>query len=156
MNRTLFFLSIVIFSIFVGSQITEGFLLVPYWKTLSRVEFYVFYAKFGPTIGSYYKTLTIIATLIPLGICIYCFFNKSSALKYSIVSTIFALLVIALFYVYFKDANQQFYDATFDAIQLKTVLRTWGHLHWLRVLFELLSLFFLILTLNILSQKRLF
>lgn len=154
MNRILCFFLIAIFSIFLGSQITEGYLLVPYWKTLSRTEFYEYYTKFGPTIGNFFTFLTIIAALIPLSISIYCITNKSRALKYSIVSTFFAFLFIALFYVYFKDTNQQFYEADFNSNQLKSVLKTWGHWHWLRVLFEFLSLTFLILALNILIQKK--
>lgn len=154
MNRILCFFSIAIFSIFLGSQITEGCLLVPYWKTLSRTEFYEYYSKFGPTIAKFFTVLTIIAALIPISISIYCFSNKSPALKYSIVSTFFAFLFIVLFYVYFKDTNQQFHKADFNSNQLKSVLRTWGHWHWLRVLFESLSLTFLTLALNILIQKK--
>ena len=154
MNRILCFFLIVIFSIFLGSQITEGRLFVPYWKTLSRTEFYDYYSKFGPTIGRFFTVLTIIAALIPLSISIYCFSNKSPALKYSIVSTLFAFLFIALFYIYFKDTNQQFHEADFNSIQLKSVLKTWEQWHWLRVLFEFLSLTYLILALNILVQKK--
>ena len=153
MFRTFIFTLIVIFSIFIGSQITEGVLLLPYWKTLSAVEFYSYYTKFGPTIGKFYSTLTIIAVLIPLGACIYCFFKKSSVLKYSIVSTFFAFLVIIVFYVYFKDTNHQFYVAAFNDEQLKLVLQTWGQWHWLRIVFEFLSLIFLIQAFNKLLQS---
>tara|TARA_R110002073_G_scaffold139232_3_gene289470 strand:- start:23016 stop:23495 length:480 start_codon:yes stop_codon:yes gene_type:complete len=154
MNRILIFLSIAVYSIFIGSQITEGYLLVPYWKTLSITEFHEYYSKFGPTINKFYTVLTILATLIPISIGIYCFSNKFHALKYSIVSSFFALLVIVLFYIYFKDTNQQFYVTVFNTNQLKSVLETWGYWHWLRVLFEFLSLIFLILALNNLSQKK--
>ena len=154
MNRTLFFLSIVIFSVFLGSQITEGVLLIPYWKTLPRAEFYAYYAKFGPTIGKFYTVLTIVAAVVPFGISIYCFLNKLNGLKYALVSSFFAFLVIAFFYVYFKGANQQFYEAALNANQLKAELKTWEYLHWLRVLLETLSLAFLILSLDMISQKK--
>tara|TARA_R110002074_G_scaffold21547_1_gene66803 strand:+ start:982 stop:1485 length:504 start_codon:yes stop_codon:yes gene_type:complete len=154
MNRILSFFSIAIFSIFLGSQITEGCLLVPYWKMLSRTEFYEYYSKFGPSIGKFYTALTIIATLIPISISIYCFSNKLRALKYSVLSSLFAFLIIVLFYAYFKDANQQFYEITFNANQLKSELKTWEYWHWLRVLLEFLSLIFLILALNVLSKKE--
>lgn len=154
MKRILLFVSVSIFSIFLGSQITEGFLLVPYWKTLSSAAFYEYYSTFGPQIGRFYTVLTIVAGLIPICISMYCFFNKSPAIKYSLVSTVFAFLFIALFYVYFKDANQQFYEMTLNANQLKSELNTWENWHWLRVLIEMLSLIFLILSFNILSRKE--
>ena len=142
MHRIIFYLSIIVFSIFLGSQITEGLLLIPYWKSLSIIEFYEYYSKFGPQIGKFYTILTIIAILIPISISIYCFLNKLSALKYSVVSSFFAFLIIAIFYIYFKDTNQQFYEASFDASQLKSVLKSWQLIHWLRVLFEIISLIF--------------
>ncbi|CAL2086151.1 hypothetical protein [Tenacibaculum sp. 190524A02b] len=142
------FLCISVFSIFLGSQITEGCLLVPYWKTLSKTEFYNYYTAFGPIIGQFYSVLTIIAVLIPLSMSIYCFFNKSQALKYAVISTFFSVLVITLFYVYFKETNKQFYKAVFNADQLKSVLNTWANWHWIRVTFEFLSLTFLMLTFN--------
>ncbi len=153
MNRILFFLSIIVFSIFLGSQITEGLLLVPYWKSLSKTEFYEYYSKFGPLIGRFFSILTIIATMIPISISAYCFFNQLSALKYSIVSSFFALLIIAIFYIYFKDANQQFYNVYLNANDLKSALKKWEFMHWLRVLFEIISLVFLIITLNTINEK---
>jgi len=153
MKRILFFLSIIIFSIFLGSQITEGFLLVPYWQSLSKAEFYEYYSKFGPLIGRYYTILTTVAVLIPISISIYCFFNKLPSLKYSAVSSFFALLIISIFYIYFKETNQQFYSAAFDGNQLKSALKNWEFMHWLRVIFELISLLFLVVTLNNLDKK---
>jgi len=154
MNRILFFVSIIIFSIFLGSQITEGFLLVPYWQSLSKTEFYEYYHKFGPLISAFYTTLTIVAVLIPIRISIYCYTNKLPSLKYAATSSFFALLVIALFYLYFKGTNEQFYGATFDANQLKSTLKSWEFMHWLRVLMEVISLVFLIITLYTLDKKR--
>jgi len=127
MNRTLTFVSIAVFSVFLGSQITEGFLLVPFWKTLSSTEFYAYYAEFGPLIGRFYTCLTIIAVLIPFGLSFYCYYYKPHALKYAIVSTLFAVLVIAVFYGYFKDTNQQFFEAVFDTHQLQSVLDDWEY-----------------------------
>lgn len=57
---------IAIFSIFVGSQITEGALFVPYWKSLSTEAFYSYYNEFGPGIGQFYTVLTIVAAAIPI------------------------------------------------------------------------------------------
>ncbi len=154
MNRIILFLLIVIFSIFLGSQITEGFLLVPYWKTLSKVEFYKYYNKFGPVIGNFYTLLTIIAVLTPVSFSIYCYLKKHQAFKLSIISTFFAFLIIVIFYCYFKGANQQFYASALDTNELKSELNKWEYYHWLRVLIEAISLFFLILSINLFNQKN--
>ena len=153
MNKTFTLLLVAFFAIFLGSQITEGFLLVPYWRSLPKTEFYNYYAAFGPTISTFYSLLTIVAVLIPISISIYCYFKKSLALNYAIVSSIFALLIIVIFYVYFKGVNQQFYEAILNTNQLKSVLQTWEYLHWTRVFLEIVSLIFLIKSVAILNQK---
>jgi len=153
MNRILGYFLITIFSIFFGSQITEGFLLVPYWKTLPASEFYKYYSQFGLIIGRFYTILTLIATLIPISISIYCIYKKSKALTYSLISLFFTFLCIAVFYFYFKETNQQFFNANLNAFQLKAELETWGYLHWFRVILEFIALIFLILTFNILTKK---
>lgn len=154
MNYLIHFCSIAFFSIFVGSQITEGFLLVPHWKSLSIVEFYDYYSTFGPTIGRFYTVLTIIATLIPVCYSIYCFRMQAAAFNYSLISTFFSLLVITVFYLYFKGTNQQFYESTLSASQLKSVLSSWQMWHWIRVVFELVALTFLILTIHSLVKAQ--
>jgi len=58
------YFSVTVFSIFIGSQITEGVLLVPYWQSLTPDNFYAYYQEFGPSIGRFYTVLTIMAALI--------------------------------------------------------------------------------------------
>lgn len=147
------FILIAIFSVFLGSQITEGVLLVPYWKSLSSIKFYEYYTNFGVVINRFYTILTIIAVLIPLYLTLYCYFNNIRALKSAIISSVFALLIIVLFFIYFKGVNQQFFEATFGANKLKSVLKYWEYMHWLRVFVEFISLIFLIKTFNLLIDN---
>lgn len=147
MNKFLAYLLVNIFSVFVGSQITEGVILVPYWQSLSAPEFYAFYNEFGPGIGRYYTILTIIAALIPLGLTIYFRVTKSEAFKFTLVSTLLAALFIAAFYVYFKGANDSFFRSTLSEDELINELVIWSKWHWGRVVLEIGSLIFLILSL---------
>jgi len=116
-------------------------------------KFFEYYSKSGPMIGQFYTVLTIIAALIPLFLSVYCFLKKSSAFKYSLLSTFLAFTFIAIFYIYFKGANQQFYDAILSTEELKNELVVWGNWHWGRVCVEILSLIFLFLALNILTKE---
>ena len=148
MKQFLYFLSVTVFSIFIGSQITEGALLVPYWRSLSSINFYSYYNEFGPFIGQFYTVLTIIAALIPIIISIYCKSTNSKALKFALISSFFAILFVSSFYIYFKDTNELFYKSILNDIELKNELVIWSYWHWGRVFIECLSLFFLILTFN--------
>lgn len=146
MNRFLLFSLVGVFSIFLGSQITEGVLLVPYWKSLTASSFYEYYAVFGDKIGRFYTPLTVVAVLIPLATSVYCYTKKSKALVFALISSIFALLVILIFYSFFKGINQQFHKASFTEEELQTALLTWEFYHWARIVFEFVSLTFLGLT----------
>lgn len=142
---------VAVFAIFVGGQITEGVILVPYWKSLSSQNFYSFYESFGPLIGRFYTVLTLIAAFIPIVLCLYCWRTKHVAFRDALISSIFALLFIAAFYIYFKGANEQFYAATMSAAELSNELRTWSLWHWGRVVMECSSLYFLMRALQLLE-----
>jgi len=147
MKQFLLFFSVTIFSVFIGSQITEGALLVPYWQSLSSNNFYFYYNEFGPFIAKFYTVLTIVAALIPIVIAIYCKSINSNALKFALISSFFAILFVSSFYIYFKGTNELFYQAAFNDVELKNELVIWSYWHWGRIFIECLSLVFLILSL---------
>jgi len=147
MKQFLLLLSVAFFSVFIGAQITEGALLIPYWQSLSPSVFYSYYNEFGTTIGKFYTVLTIIAALIPIVLAIHCKFTNSAGLKFALLSSLFAVLFVASFYVYFKSTNESFFQSAFDDEMLKAELVVYGKWHWGRVVIECVSLFFLILAL---------
>lgn len=139
--------SIVVFAIFLGSQITEGVLLVPYWKSLTAQEFYAYYAKFGPLIGRFYTILTIIAALIPIAVSVRFVVKKHEGAVYAVLSSFFAILFILCFYIYFKGVNEKFYQSFYSEKDLSLELVKWSYWHWSRIGIEIVSLFFLIISL---------
>lgn len=147
MNQFIHYVLITIFSIFIGCQITEGVLLVPFWQSLPPADFYSYYNEFGPSIGLFYSVLTIIAAIIPIFLAVYCWLTNSKAFRFALLSSFFAILFVSSFYMYFKDANELFYQSALSDIELKTELVTWSYWHWGRILVEFVSLGFLILSL---------
>ncbi|TXF90571.1 DUF1772 domain-containing protein [Neolewinella aurantiaca] len=145
MNDHLKYILLVLFSVFLGSQITEGVLLVPYWQSLPAPDFYAYYNTFGPAIGRFYTVLTVIAALVPIILSIIYFRSRSPGRGFALVSALFAVAFVACFYVYFKEANELFYQAAFNEAALKNELITWRQWHWGRVGLEGASLLFLVL-----------
>ncbi|WP_422359670.1 hypothetical protein [Reichenbachiella sp.] len=139
---------IAVFSIFVGSQITEGVLLVPYWQSMSSGEFYNYYQTFGPAINRFYTVLTIMALLIPIGYAIHFFKTRAQGLNFALISTVLAIMFVSSFYIYFKSTNQAFFQSAFSEVELKNELVIWANWHWGRVVLECLSLYFLILAVS--------
>lgn len=147
MKQLIMYFLVALFAIFLGSQITEALLLVPYWQSLSAADFYSYYQKFGPIIGRFYTILTIIALLIPIGLSVYLFRSKAPGFPLAFTSAVLAVLFVACFYVYFKGTNALFYQTAFSPAELKSELITWSKWHWARVVLECFSLLFLILAL---------
>lgn len=143
MNDYLKYISLALFSVFLGSQITEGVLLIPYWQSLSAPDFYHYYQTFGPAIGRFYTVLTVVAALIPIALSVMYFRSKSPGLGLALLSSLFAVAFVACFYVYFKGANELFYQAALNEAALKSELVTWSTWHWFRVGLEGVALFFL-------------
>jgi len=155
MKHFLFNLAIVVFAIFIGSQITEGVILVPYWQSLSSADFYAYYNEFGPSIGQFYTVLTIVAALIPVLFLVYSkVSNNLKALKFALSSTFFALLFVSSFYIYFKGTNELFYEGAFSSDELKSELIIWSYWHWGRIVVEFVSLAFLIFGVNCIQKNE--
>jgi len=148
MKQVLPYALVAIFSTFVGSQITEAVLLVPYWQSLSATDFYSYYNEFGPSIGRFYTVLTIMAALIPISLSLYFKKINSNAFKLALISSFFAILFVSSFYIYFKGTNELFYQGAFSDVELKNELVTWSYWHWGRIILEFISLIFLIFSLN--------
>jgi hypothetical protein len=146
MKPILLYILVAIFAIFIGSQITEGVLLLSYWQSLTANEFYTYYNDFGHTIGRFYTVLTIIAVLIPLFVTIYCKIKRSKGFNFALLSTLSAFLFLASFYMYFKGTNELFFQSALSETKLKNELIVWGYWHLGRVIVECLSLLFLILS----------
>jgi hypothetical protein len=153
MKPILQFILIAIFSVFIGSQITEGILLLPYWQSLSINEFYVYYNNFGHIIGDFYTVLTVIAVLIPLFVAIYCKIKRLNGFNFALLSTLFAFIFLVTFYIYFKEANELFFKSVLNKNELKNELIIWGYWHWGRVIIECFSLLFLIFAFNKMKTK---
>jgi hypothetical protein len=143
-------LSSLSLGIFLGAQITEAFLLVPYWKSINVDDFFDFYKTYGREIHQFFSPLTILATVIPLITVVYSFIHQS---HYQPLFGLMGVCVLAFFlsyFLYFKNANQRFFDRCLPDEKLPNELKKWGNWHSIRVFFEfiafVLSLFLLMKT----------
>ena len=99
--------------------------------------------------------LEAILALIPVAISIYAKRIGSGGFKLALCSSLFAILFIGCFYVYFKGANELFFNASLSELELSDELIVWNYWHWARIGLELISLFFLIASLIKIQEKEL-
>ena len=137
--ETLLLFSSVFLGIFLGSQITEAILFVPYWKALKADDFFKFYRKYGRIIHLFFAPITILATVTPLITVGYYTINQT---ENKILFGIMGLTTLAFFstyYLYFKKANKRFTERDLSNEELPQELKRWGNWHWGRICFEFIA-----------------
>ena len=140
-------LSVGILGMFLGTQICEGFLFVPYWKSMKPKDFFEFYKAFGRKIHQFYEPLTIVATIIPVLAAMYAVTNNINGFILSLLMGIFTIIFFSTFFIYFKQANKSFAEASISDKELPNELNRWGKWHWFRVGLESIAFIFSLLAL---------
>lgn len=125
--------------IFLGAQITEGVLFVPYWKALPAKDFFELHQTYGKKIYQFFAPLTIIATLLPLLTVAYAFLTDIPGNLPLLLMGAFTLTFFSTYYLFFKRANKQFAEASISKEELPAALNKWGNWHWGRIVFECLA-----------------
>ena len=133
---TLLLLSISILGIFIGAQLTEAILFVPYWKSLHPNDFFELHKTYGKKIHAFFAPLTIAATLFPLTMVTYYFVNNSKELTILTFIGVTTLAFFSTYFLYFKKANQKFADRSIPDGELSKELIVWGNCHWARIFLE--------------------
>ena len=85
-------LSAGVLGIFVGAQICEGALFVPYWKSLPAADFFELHKTYGRKIYQFFAPLTIIATVLPLLTSVMTITRTTDRSIYAVLMGIFTLM----------------------------------------------------------------
>ena len=125
-----------ILGIFLGAQITEAILFVPYWKALDPDDFFELHQTYGEKIYRFFAPLTIAATLIPLGTSAYLLIQPDQNRIVVVLMGLATLAFFSTYYLYFKKANQSFADRSLSNEALPQELKSWDNWHWGRIFFE--------------------
>lgn len=137
--KILLLLSTCTLGVFLGTQLAEAVLIVPYWKNLTSDAFFEFHKTYGKKLYQFYAPLTIVATILPAITFIYSLLNNSKTDILMWFMFIFTLLFFATFYVYFKEANLSFAERTISNESLSGELIKWENWHWARIFCEAIA-----------------
>ncbi len=140
MIEILLLLSSGILGIFVGAQIAEAILLVPYWKSLSPDDFFELHRTYGKKIHQFFAPLTIAATVLPMSTFAYSFVEPAGSTILFLGMGISTLLFFSSYFLFFKKANKAFAERTLSNEELPQALARWEKWHWGRIVFECIAL----------------
>lgn len=138
-TELLFILSSGILGIFTGAQLCEGVLLVPYWKSMTPKDFFTMHKTYGKKIYQFFAPLTILATLIPITTTIYSISTNSELNYFSLGMGFFTLLFFSTYFIYFKNTNKNFAEASITHEELPQELDRWSKWHWARIGLEFVA-----------------
>jgi hypothetical protein len=141
-GEILYFLSAGVLGVFLGAQICEGALLVPYWKSMDAKDFFEMHKTYGKKIHQFFAPLTIVATIIPIATAIYSLVYVLDGAIFSLLMGVFTLLFFLTYFIYFKQANKRFSEASIPYQELPKELNRWGKWHWSRIGLELIAFIF--------------
>lgn len=129
MIETLSILTTGILGLFAGSLLTEALLLVPFFRALRFEEFNRLHHEFGPRLYRYYAPLTISATVLPIVSAAATTLADAQHWMITCAPAALALMILATYLLYFRDANRAFAEKRLDAPALAKELARWAGVH---------------------------
>lgn len=126
--------------VFAGAMLTEGGVLVPYWRSLSAQEFYAWYAANDARLLGFFGPLTTTMAILAVLAAIGGFWQVHPGRWFSAVAAVLCVFVVSTFFLYFQQANASFTAASVSATELPAELARWAWWHGLRTVVSFLAL----------------
>lgn len=123
-----------VIGLYAGSLLTEGVILVPYWRRMSPDDFFSKHSEMGPSLFTYFAPLTSLAVALSL---------LTAALLGGrhIIAAALCVTALIIFFLYFKKANASFADHSLPRDKLTGELSKWAAWHWVRTVVIIVALF---------------
>jgi hypothetical protein len=126
-------LGVLLLGVTAGAMLTEATILLPYWQSLAPTDFFDWYAANASLLVDFYSPLEIASAIIALVTAALHSMQSRPGGRLWWLAAILSLLVIASFFLYFKDANADFSSRSISEDGLPAALATWGTWQWGRV-----------------------
>jgi uncharacterized membrane protein len=126
--------------VYSGAMLTEGFVLVPWWRSLPAAEFFAWYAANDARLLAFFGPVTSVTAIAALASAVVSMWAGMPGRWLSVAALALVLTAVAMFVVYFEAANESFSKATITAEALPAELARWGALHHLRTVLSLAAL----------------
>jgi hypothetical protein len=133
-------LSVASLGIFAGAMLTEGCVLVPWWRSLSAADFLAWYAANDQRLLDFFSPLTSVMALFAVAAAVASFWTGQTDRWASLLAAVLSLAIVSTFFLYFKNANARFSESRIEAGEVPAALGRWAAWHWSRTLMSLVAL----------------
>jgi hypothetical protein len=141
-------LAVAAVGIFVGSMLTEGLVLVPFWQSLAPGDFLTWYAANDQRLLDYFAPLTVVAALLPLAAAVLSLWVGHPNRWYAVFAFVVMAVIVAMFPLYFQGVNQSFSTASIAPSDVAPALERWAAWHWVRTALSVAALVAALLALS--------
>ena len=121
-------LATLLVGIYAGSLLTEGVVLVPYWRRMPHADFTQLHGDVGPSLFRYFAPLTTLA----VGLSVAAAMREGVLYSWRTLAAVLCVGALLTFFIYFRRANAAFAAGTLTEAQLAPELARWSAWHWLR------------------------
>ena len=108
LGELLALLAVASLGIFFGAMLTEGLVLVPYWRSLPAEAFYSWYGANDKRLLGFFGPVTWLAALSALAVAGISLWTAHPGRWYAVAAAACTLVVVSMFFVYFARANATF------------------------------------------------
>jgi hypothetical protein len=108
LSQLLSLLSVACLGLFAGAMLTEGCVLVPFWRGLPAREFFAWYGANAPRLVGFFGPVTWAAGLAALAAAVTSLAARQPSRWLAIAAAALVLSAVATFFVYFDRANAGF------------------------------------------------
>jgi hypothetical protein len=133
MGSAVVLLAVVALGLTAGALVTEGAVLVPFWRSLAPESFLAWYRQHAALLLRFFAPLEIGAAALAVLAALVSWFGGQPGSGLLAVSAVLSVLVLAAFPLYFQRANASFAEGTIATAQVDAELRRWSSWHWVRV-----------------------
>jgi hypothetical protein len=133
-------LSVAALGLYVGAMLTEGCVLVPYWRALPPPEFLAWYAANDRRLLGFFGPVTAATAVFALAAALVAWWHGDAGRWPALVAAVLTLAAVATFSIYFQAANASFATASIGVDRVGAELARWATWHWGRTVLSVAAL----------------
>lgn len=124
--------AVVVLGVASGALVTEGAVLVPFWRSLPPAGFLAWYRQHAALLFRFFGSLEIVALLATLAALAVRWHATGSPDAWLAVAAALCFAVLLVFPLYFQAVNARFERGDIPHDDVGPELARWARWHWVR------------------------
>ena len=121
-------------------MLTEGLVLVPYWRSLAPTGFFAWYGANDQRLLGFFGPLTWVMALLAIAAALVSLWEGHPSRWLELLAAVLSVAVVSTFFLYFGKANASFSTASLRHDEVAAELTRWATWHWWRTVLSFAAL----------------